>query len=326
MAHHKKQPIGDPNDPQGMVALMEPFCEWKRLRNFSECTIEGQWKYLRYFIDWAAARGISQPAEVTRPIIERYQRFLYHYRKSNGEPLTVESQSSRISALNVWFKWMSRNNHILYNPAADIELPKQVFRLPKCVMTESEAEHVISQANVATKLGLRDRAIMETFYSTAVRRMELINLRPFDIDADRGTVLIRQGKGKKDRVVPIGERALAWIDRYLIEVRPLFLVGDRTKDVLFLTRRGTRFTPEKMTEMMGDYVAKADIGKEGCCHIFRHTAATLMLENGADIRYIQEMLGHASPATTQIYTRVSIRKLKEVHTATHPAHKKRPSP
>jgi integrase/recombinase XerD len=142
--------------------------------------------------------------------------------------------------------------------------------------------------------------------------------RHVDIDRERGTVMIRQGKGKKDRMIPIGERALHWIERYQIEVRPE-LVATRNQNALFLTTLGEAFTPPRLTELVRDYVLAAKLGKSGSCHLFRHTMATLMLENGADIRFIQAMLGHAELSTTQIYTQVSIRKLKEIHTATHPA-------
>jgi integrase/recombinase XerD len=134
----------------------------------------------------------------------------------------------------------------------------------------------------------------------------------------------RQGKGKKDRIVPIGDRAAAWIERYVLEVRPRFLVGDTARDLLFLTEMGGPFTPNQITKLVGDYITRADIGKKGSCHLFRHTMATLMLENGSDIRFVQAMLGHARLDTTMIYTKVSIRKLKEIHTATHPAKLKRP--
>jgi integrase/recombinase XerD len=310
-------------DSQGMVAMLDQFFEWMRIRNYAEWTIITRRTQLGHFIDWATARGITKPNEVTKPIIERYQRFLYHYRKPDGNPLSFQTQNSGIVAIRSWFKWMARNNHILYNPSADIEFNRTEHRLPNCVLTASEAEQVINQANVATPLGIRDRAILETFYSTGMRRTELMNLRPCDFDMERGTVVIRQGKGKKDRMIPIGDRALTWIDRYQVEVRPGLLIGESANGILFLTHLGKPFPPDQMSQLVSDYVKAADIGKEGSCHLFRHTMATVMLENGAGIRYIQAMLGHAKLETTQIYTRVSIRKLKEVHTATHPARTKR---
>ena len=153
-----------------------------------------------------------------------------------------------------------------------------------------------------------------------MRRRELIGLALYDIDRERGTVMIRQGKGKKDRMIPIGERALSWIDRYQSEVRPDLVVGSDPEHLatLFLTHTGEPFTPNRLTQLVREYVQAAKLGKSGSCHLFRHTMATLMLENGADIRYIQAMLGHAELSTTQIYTQVSIQRLKAIHTATHP--------
>ena len=148
--------------------------------------------------------------------------------------------------------------------------------------------------------------------------MELINLKLFDIDTERGTVMVRQGKGKKDRMIPIGERALKWIEKYQVEVRPSLTMPD-DEGTLFLTNLSQAFTANRLTQMVREYIDMADIGKRGSCHLFRHTMATLMLENGADVRFIQAMLGHVSLETTQIYTQVSIRKLKDIHTATHPA-------
>jgi integrase/recombinase XerD len=255
--------------------------------------------------------------EITKPILERYQRALYHLRKANGAPLTFRGQHARLVPIRGFFRWLTRQNYLLYNPASELELPRLEHRLPKHVLTISEVEQVMRQPNLDEPMGVRDRAILETLYSTGMRRRELMGLQLFDLDRERGTVMIRQGKGKEDRMIPIGERALAWIDRYQTDVRPALVVG-RDHATLFLTNTGEPFTPNRLTQLVRGYVQAADLGKSGSCHLFRHTMATLMLENGADIRYIQAMLGHAELSTTQIYTQVSIRKLKEIHSATHP--------
>ncbi len=180
----------------------------------------------------------------------------------------------------------------------------------------ADAEAVLAVPEVTEPLGLRDRALMEVLYSTAVRRFEVVALALGAIDVERGTMAVRQGKGRRDRFVPIGERAVAWVDRYLIESRPRLVVPPDA-GVLFLSADGNDITPDHLTRLVGRYVA-AGTGRRGSCHTFRHTAATLMLEGGADIRYVQEMLGHALLSTTQIYTQVSIEALKAVHTACHP--------
>ena len=206
---------------------------------------------------------------------------------------------------------------LLWNPASELELPRLGRRLPKHVLTVSEAEQVLEQPDVNDAIGLRDRAILEVLYSTGIRRMEVLNLCIYDLDTERGTLMVRQGKGKKDRMVPIGERAVAWFGRYFNDARPALVVPP-DDGTLFLGATGEELSPNRLTQLVRGYVDAADIGKRGACHLFRHTMATLMLENGADIRYIQEMLGHVELSTTQIYTQVSIRRLKQVHTLTHP--------
>ena len=188
------------------------------------------------------------------------------------------------------------------------------------MLTLEEAERVLAQPDVTDTVGLRDRAILETLYSTGMRRTEAALLKQWDVDFDAGTILIRCGKGGKVRTVPVGERALAWLAKYLSDARPL-LVVEPDDGALFVGDHGQAAEPG----LVGDYVKRhletAGIKKRGCCHLFRHTAATLMLQNGADIRFIQQFLGHSCLGTTEIYTHVSIRQLKEVHTATHPGAK-----
>lgn len=312
-----KQVIGDPSDRDSLYNHLQRFNAWQETRNYSAATIEARDTYLRYFLLWCDERGLGRPQEITKPIIERYQRYMFLYRKEDGQPLSTRSQHTRITPLRAFFKWLARQNHILYNPASELDLPRLERRLPKHVLSIREAEAVLAMPDLDTGTGIRDRAILETLYSTGMRRMELIGLHLHDIDVDRGTVMIRQGKGKKDRMVPIGERALQWVAKYRDDVRGELATG-ADDGTLFLTSMGEAFTPNRLTQLARDHVNAAETGKAGACHLFRHTMATLMLENGADIRFIQAMLGHANLETTQIYTQVSIRKLKDIHTATHP--------
>ena len=258
-----------------------------------------------------------RPNQVDRPLVERFQQSLFHHRKTNGEPLAARSQQFLLIHLRSWFSWLVKQGYLPYSPAAELELPKVVRRLPKAILSAQETEAVLAVPDINTPVGLRDRAIMETFYSTGIRRMELTRLSVQDVDRERGTLMIREGKGGKDRMIPIGERALAWIAAYRDQARPE-LVGLQDDGTLFLNSLGNPLKPFHLTCLAGQYVKRSGIGKEGACHLFRHTMATLMLENGADTRYIQAMLGHASLETTQIYTKVSIRALKAIHTATHP--------
>lgn len=321
-----KVTVGDVTDPRGMARLSAAHLEWMRVQNYSEQTVTGREKHLRRFTLWGEERSITRPTDVTKPILERYARWLYHHRKDDGRPLSFGSQYGQLMGVRMFFRWLARQNHILSNPASELELPRRERRLPKHVLTIQESEAVINQPDVNDALGVRDRAMLETFYSTGMRRMELVGLKIFDLDFERGTVLIRQGKGKKDRMIPIGDRALVWTEKYLREVRPA-LVVEPDDGSLFLTKDGTPLIADHLSSLVKRYVEASHIGKTGACHLFRHTMATLMLEGGADIRYIQQMLGHSRLETTEVYTHVSIRTLKAVHTATHPARLQRtPSP
>jgi integrase/recombinase XerD len=180
---------------------------------------------------------------------------------------------------------------------------------------------LLVQPDVKTALGLRDRAMLETFYWTAMRRAELANLRLHDLDMDRELIIC--GKGKRDRMVPIGKRALAWVKAYLDNVRSELLI-DRRETAPFLTPRGGPLEPQSLSDVVRKYVRQSGIRKRGGCHLFRHATTTLMLENGADVRYVQALLGHADLSSTQIYTHVSIPQLRKVHQQTHPAKPQQP--
>jgi integrase/recombinase XerD len=308
------------SDPQGMPALLALYLERMHVKNYSPGTIDQADDYVHHFIAWCAERAVTRADEVTKPMIDRYQRSLFYHRRKNGQPLSFRTQYLMLTWVKQYFRWLVRENHILYNPASEIELPRVERRLPKHVLTANEADRVLAQPDVTTPFGLRDRAMLEVLYSTGMRRSELAHLSIYDVDPERGIVVIRQGKGKKDRVVPIGDRALAWLQKYLDDARPQ-LVAEPDDAFMFLAYTGQPFSPDLLTRWVADYVDAANIGKRGSCHLFRHSVATLMLERGADIRYVQEMLGHASIETTQFYTKVSIRQLKEIHSATHPAAK-----
>ena len=298
-------------------ALRE-FLDHAAATGISPKTLRQRERATRRFILWAEERGLSKPAEITLPILERYQRHLFHYRKTNGEPLTFSSQYTELSPLKAYFKWLTRSRHILYNPAAELTMPKVMPQLARYVLSIAEVEAILNATDSSTQLGVRDRTIMEVLYSSAIRRAELLQLRVFDVDTRRGSLLVRQGKGGKGRLVPLGERACAWVDKYLQAVRPAFAIGN-DEGMLFLTQHGDPLKGESLGDLVKRHIAAAGVPALGACHLFRHACATHMLENGADTRFIQVLLGHSKLSTTQVYTHVALTKLKQIHTATHPA-------
>jgi integrase/recombinase XerD len=313
--------IGDPHDPQGFGVWVRRYLEWMRVRNYSPRTVSNAESSLALFVEWCEARSLLRPVELTKPILERYQQYLHLLRRPDGRPrLSFRSQHVRLTAVRGFFKWLVKQNVLVSNPASELELPRLPMRLPRDVLTVDEVERVMEQPDTRTAVGARDRAILEVLYSTGVRRSELVHLRQSAVDEERGTLMVREGKGRRDRMIPIGERALGWVTRYVRDVRPS-LVMPPDPGILFLTTLGEGLTPDWLTQQVRRYVKNAELGKSGACHIFRHTMATLMLEGGADVRYIQEMLGHANLDSTEIYTHVSIKKLVAIHAATHPGAK-----
>ena len=310
-------PWRDPLAHNPMVSVIEDHFEWMLVTGYSTDTVRARRISLRRFIRWCDERGLTDPNDITQPILERYQRHLFYFRKADGRPMTFGSQHSYLAPLRTLFKWLMREHRILTNPASELQLPKLPRHLPRTILSVQEVEAIINQADPANAQGLRDRAMLETLYSTGLRRMELVALAIYDIDLNRRLVMVREGKGRRDRVIPIGARALAWVDKYLTEARPQLLVVDT--ESLFVNDYGETMPPEYLASKVKRYMEFAGIHKSGSCHLFRHAMATHMLDNGADTRFIQAMLGHADLATTQIYTHVSIEKLKEIHAATHPA-------
>jgi integrase/recombinase XerD len=319
MRKHTCRPLpGDASDPQGLTALLDRFLLWMETHHYASGTVAVRRVTLSHFLRWCLERCLTRPHDVTPEVLERFQRHVYYYRKRNGQPLCLSSQSHRLTSLRRWFAWLVKQRVLEHDPARDLVLPREEQRLPRHPLLVAEVEAVLAQADLATPHGLRNRATLEVLYSSGLRRNEALGLEHTDLDRERGTLLVRSGKGKKDRFVPIGARALAWIDKYLAEARPL-LARHAETPLVFVTKNGRRLHANQLSKIVRDYLNSAGIAKPGACHLFRHATATLMLEAGADVRYIQALLGHTRLSTTQIYTHVSITKLREVHERTHPA-------
>jgi len=289
-----------------------------QVRGYSKNTLHRRESDIRRFVGWCDERSLNHPNQVTKPILESYQRYLFHYRQErNEQPLSPTSQNHYLTSIRQYFKWLTQENYLLYNPASELMIIQQTPSLP-VVLSIDEINALMQQPDTTTAGGMRDRAILELFYSTGIRRSELCHLQLKDISLTRKTLYVRQGKGNKDRLLPIGDSVLAWLQRYLNQARHEY-VTDIHEETLFLNDYGAPFRDNKLGDKVKRFMRNAGIDVLGSCHLLRHAMATHMLENGAELRYIQVMLGHANVNTTQIYTHVSIRKLQEVHKRTHPS-------
>ncbi len=307
--------------PLRVADAMEYYRLWLTGSGRSVATLMTRMIHLRQFARWVARDGTPLLCDVTLEVLERYRGDVIRAVRSNGTALAWSTRHGRLAAVRLFIRWAVRSSRLASDPAAEWELPRVPRRLPRAVLSAGEVESLLGRLDVETPMGLRDRALLEVMFSTGMRRGEMVRLHLQDVDATRGLVFVREGKGGKDRVVPIGARALRWYALYLAKARPNLAARRKLavdSGTAFLGARGDAIRPTRLTDRLHALVSRGT-GKPGACHIFRHSMATLMHDGGADIRDLQELLGHAQLSTTEIYTHVSVERLRAVHALTHPS-------
>lgn len=248
MSNNSNNLINDTSNNNGVILRWEvaiaKFLEHLRGKSYSPFTIKTRKQDLERYVRWCEERAIISPVEITQQDLERYQASLTLYRNRSGKILDLQSQSRIMGALRTFYRYLYKSNHIAENPAIELEGPRLGRRIPRRVLTLAEVELMLRQPNLGTMAGLRDRAILETLYSTGIRRMELVNLRISDINFETGELRVLSGKGNKDRSIPIGERALAFIEKYMQEVRPTLITNGKDEGYLFLTHEGKQISAD----------------------------------------------------------------------------------
>jgi len=287
-----------------MEKYIEKFMRYMEIeKNYSTHTI------LNYKLDLQNFSRFLSGTELEKIDYLMLRKYLAVLKEKN---LGVRSVGRRLSALRSFFRFLSREGYIKANPILMLSSPKLDKHLPS-FMTEEEVYKLIESAfakNDLDLLGLRDRAILEAFYSSGLRISELVGLNIDDLDAISGVVKIR-GKGKKERIVPIGEAALSTIKKYLDKRK-------KQTDAVFLNNHNRRITTRGVRDIVTKYLRIAGIKTGVSAHTFRHSFATHLLNRGADLRTVQELLGHANLSTTQIYTHLTTERLKSVYDKAHP--------
>ena len=302
--------------------LSEEYLQSLAVRNLAARTIAARNFMLARFFAYLESRGATGIETVGRGLILDYQTELYHAINQRGRPNSVAYQNSMLATVKSFMRFAKEREYIARDPARDIPYGKLPKRLPRGILTTTEARRIMGTPDTGCTLGYRDRTILEVLYTTGIRKEELNNLQVADVDYHDGFLRIDQGKGGKDRIVPLGRIACRYLENYIKSVRPE-LIKDPYNNTLFLSTRGRRLAKGMVWEMVKKYAKKAKIKKNISPHTFRHTCATAMLRNRADIRAVQELLGHESLESTQIYTRVTIGDLKEVHSRCHPREKEK---
>jgi integrase/recombinase XerD len=284
---------------------------------FAERTAKEYVRMVHSFLAWLEARGVELSEARTDDLLA-YQGALYGARKKDGRPYAAASQAQHLIVVKSLYRFLYRRNYVLQDVAAPLELPRQEERLPRVILTKEEALRILGAASRATTpRGLRDRAVLETFYATGIRVSELAKLTPYDVDTRERTLRVLLGKGSKDRHVPLTRAAAAAIEAYLEKGREA-LAGGVKSPQLFVANRGGYLHRAQLALLVRHYARAGGIRKRVTPHTLRHSIATHLLKGGADIRHIQVLLGHRSLRSTERYTRVELSDLKEIIRRAHP--------
>ena len=296
--------------------LLDGFSEYQKARNMAKSTIEWERFVLSLFLNFLEAENILLLTDVDPKVMIRYQLHLAGLKNRKGNPYNVNTQNMAIGVVRTFYRFLRRKGEVFIDPTDGFEFAKGSRSLPRTILTLKEMKLVLKQPNENIVWGKRDKAILEVLYSTGIRQGELRHLDLNDLNQDDRTIFIRDGKGSKDRVVPCGDMAWKCLNAYLNVRNDLIL--ERDEQAVFVNMAGKRINKARMVKIIKKYARLAGLKRTNITpHSFRHSCATHMCDAGCDIRYIQELLGHASPATTAIYISVSIRKLKDAHTKYH---------
>jgi len=324
------------------------FSEWLEAINYSPKTRVNYTRDVKLFLAWLSENtAINSIVEVTPAQLQQYQIALYNFERHHenncrgGTPcpphlskaeatkekeakrLSVGTQANRLAAVRKFFSWLLSEQQIAYNPATTLQLPKQPQRLPRGVLTKTEARRLIEATPTSKPRDIRDRAILETLYATGIRRAELIALTIYDADLQTATLRIEHGKGNTTRIVPLTQSAIAALKLYLEEGRSLFAHEAGQVRLFVSTRSGGPLDDDDIVRIVAKATTRAGIRKHITPHTLRHTCATHLLKGRADIRQIQKLLGHRRLSSTEVYTRVELTDLREVIARCHPREKQK---
>jgi len=293
-----------------MKKYLDGFLEYLKFeKGLSDNTLEAYGRDLVKFLAYLKQRKIEHPREVKRSDILSYLGLLL------DEGAAFSSSARNLSSIKSFFRFLVLEGQITVNPAENLDSPKIHRKLPQ-VLTVEEVDRLLANPNVISPTGLRDRAMFELMYATGLRVSELLSLEVDDVNLTSGYVRC-MGKGRRERIVPMGQTASFWVERYIGRSRQQLIKGAINR-ILFVNANGRKMTRQGFWKILNKHVSQAGITKEVTPHTLRHSFATHLLENGADLRSVQEMLGHADISTTQIYTHLTKTHLREVYQRSHP--------
>ena len=297
--------------------LLFQFTENLKVLNRSEGTINAYTGHIRLFLRQHNSVDLRA---ITPTDMESWLATLFEHKKEDGSNYTTGTICLKVRSLKRFFEFLESANVIFIDPMEEIKEPKNdaYTKVPRAILSKAEITKLLDQPNLGTRTGIRDRTVLELFYSTGIRLQELCKLSIFDIDLQGKMVRINQGKGRKDRVVPMGKHAVRFLREYISKVRPAFSKKNRKTRILFLNQLGNPLSKQVVSIMIRRCVKNAGIKNKISAHTFRHTFASVLVKNGADVVAVQKMLGHSDLKTTQGYIRTLGVDLKKIHTKSHP--------
>jgi len=295
-----------------VIVTILAFKHHLKALGYATSTIEGYRKGLDQFRRYLVDRDIRDLRRVSHGVILDYQASVMN------ESIAMESKALKLRPVKRLFEHLVTTHKLLVNPTDGIVETCRRNRRIGPVLTLAEVKRLMDQANLSTRTGIRDRAIMEVLYATGIRLNELLTVEVYHVDLADNVLYIRKGKGRKQRVVPLGKTATTWLREYMEKIRGYYARKRPKQRRLFLLNTGDAMTPAGLRSNLRKYRIQANIPKPVSPHTFRRTCATHLLQNGADIRYIQKLLGHRRLSTTRTYTKIMPIEVKKIHEKTHP--------
>lgn len=296
----------------------------RTIRGLSPMTVKTDRNLLRLFCRFLEAGRIYQVEGLTGEKIREFDEDLAFQLSKKGKLFGPSYRNRILASLVMFLKWIQQEDYTASDFSKGISLVKEPQKLPRNILTAKEVENVLKAPDSSTEMGFRDQVILELLYVTGIRSKEILGLRVHDADLPQGDLYIREGKGGKDRVVPLSQNLCELLEKYLFFIRPKFIIkGDEKNEFLFPSRKkkGRGLSRNTLIHLTSQYGKRMEGSKKTNPHAFRHACATHMLNQGAEIRYVQELLGHSSLNSTQVYTHVTINDLKKAHKKYHPREK-----
>lgn len=307
---------------QELADLESRYLSWMVATRYAEHTVKGAHSDLSWLFRYLGERGVLRVADVTPEVLNDYSLWLRERKnyKHEGRSLAMSHIHHRLTGVKWFFKWLAGQMIVLYDPAEDLELPRLHYGLPQTIVTQEEARKLLDAPDLKSPVGYRDKALLELIYATGIRSGELFKLKVSDLDLKARTAFVRQGKGGKDRLIPLPVLTVGYLKEYIEKVRPRFAAGMKRGDdgTLFLHYTGGRVERNGLCVLFKKYRKLARLDKPVTAMVLRHSIASHLLENGMDMRYIQEFLGHERIGTTQIYAKVTLSGLRKSYNKHHP--------